>query len=66
MNIYDYRTIPPEESAYHARTSHASEPGDDDISEEDLTDEASDYSAKNENPSDPKSTDFGARRKPYK
>lgn len=52
MNVYDYRTIPPEESAYHARNSHGSEYSDDDIPDEDL--------AGTTDASDPKSSDFGS------
>lgn len=59
MNIYDYRTIPPEESEYHARTSHASntsEYGDGDIPEEDKEQPA--------DKSEPDSSDFGADLNP--
>lgn len=52
MNIYDYRTIPPEESAYHARTVNVTTYGDDDVPEVDLP--------QDKKPSDPESSDFGA------
>lgn len=73
MNIYDYRTIPPEESAYHARTSHASdssgasdssEYGDGDLPEEDTADSAGSSEPDSTDPSEPDSADFGADLNP--
>lgn len=45
MNVYDYRTIPPEESTYHARTGNTAEYGDDDIPEADLPKDENNSSA---------------------